>query len=41
MAEDFFGNLSKTLKKTSGYCGKGKQDEFVEITEDPHPSACA
>ena len=30
MAEDFFGNLSKTLKKTVDTVGK-KTDEFVEI----------
>ena len=30
MAEDFFGNLSKTLKKTVNTVGK-KTDEFVEI----------
>ena len=30
MAEDFFGNLSKTLKKTVESVGK-KTDEFVEI----------
>ena len=30
MAEDFFGNLSKTLKKTVDTVGK-KTDEFEEI----------